>query len=118
MELGSFPENEIVKKGRNKLRYESDSIYRFWIDRTEETEDSTPTTMAALYLDYQSFCNSTGLARSQAGRNTFIRNSREFGMEQVIPGLSIYTQDDPGYGQSVCIGRKHKAKPMKAVVSQ
>jgi len=105
MKLNRFPDTEVVLKGRNKMRYEGDSIYRFWMDKTEEAPGER-TSMSRLYVSYQSYCVESGIKGVTAGRNTFIRDSQQFAADNVLPGLNVRTQKDPGFDQATCIGRK------------
>lgn len=108
MNEGSFPDSDVVVEGRNRMRYESDSVYRFWIDCTEEAPGSK-TSMTSLHYEYQSYTQEMG-TKAIAGRNTFIKDSKQFATDHVIPGLQVFTQSDPGYGQATAVGRKRKGE--------
>ena len=104
MQEGGFPDTEIVMQGRNQMRYASDSVYRFWVDCTEEAPGQrVPLTL--VYEEYLAYCAETGVNR-YVGRNTFIRDSRQMGQEGVIPSLDVRTKKDPGFTQAVAFGRK------------
>lgn len=109
MNEGEFPDTEVVLRGRNKMRYESDSIYRFWLDKTEEAP-GVRTPMSELYKEYENYCRRSGLKNSTAGRNKFIKDSQQFAIDNVISDLVIRTKNDSGFGQATCIGRVMQSK--------
>jgi phage/plasmid-associated DNA primase len=87
------------------MRYESDSVYLFWTDCTEEVPGERMN-MSSLYRDYQSYTVESGV--KAAGRNTFIKDSKQFATDDVIPGLAIRDKRDPGFHQPTGIGRRRK----------
>lgn len=112
-----FPNTRVVIEGRNKMRYESDSVYRFWMDETEDAP-GIQTPMSRIYTGYQRYCSDSGLKNAVAGRNTFIRDSQQFAVDNIIPSLVIKTMKDPGFSQVTCIGRRRRKKMDSASTDQ
>ena len=104
MQEGGFPDTEIVVHGRNQMRYESDSVYRYWVDCTEEAPGQR-VLLSLVYEKYCAYCAETGV-KGLVGRNTFIRDSRQLGQDGVVPGLDVRTKKDPGFTQAVAFGRE------------